>query len=196
MALGLNKGGGGKGGGKGRGAGGPKGGPKGADGAGRKGRGGKGGEGGGGGGGKPGLPGALQQARMAAIAFRKASGRPLGVAEGLGMVEAARVLGLTLAEPDAGHDAVDAAGRRLKLRVRGAGGEVKGPLRLGPDKAEWDAMVLVMLDPRYRAKAMFEADRAAAKTAAGDKGRVPPAEFRKIAKKVWEAEAHDEGAGE
>ncbi|MGR3782088.1 MAG: hypothetical protein ACU0DT_12610 [Albimonas sp.] len=133
---------------------------------------------------------------MAAIAFRKASGRPLGVAEGLGMVEAARVLGLTLAEPDAGHDAVDAAGRRLKLRVRGAGGEVKGPLRLGPDKAEWDAMVLVMLDPRYRAKAMFEADRAAAKAAAGDKGRVPPAEFRKIAKKVWEAEAHDEGAGE
>ena len=80
--------------------------------------------------------------------------------------------------------------------MRGAKGEVKGPLRLGPDKAEWDAMVLVMLDQRYRAKAMLEADRAAIKAAAGDKPRLPPAEFRKIAKKVWEAEAHDESAGE
>ena len=184
MALALKKGGKGQGGGGGKGRGGG-----GAGGGGQKGGGQKGG-------GKLGLPGALKQARMAALAFRKATGRPLGAAEGIGVAEAARILGLTFAEADAGHDATDASGRRLKLRVRGAKGEIKGPLRLGPDKAEWDAMVLVMLDQRYRPKAIFEADRAAAKSAAGDKPRLPPQEFRKVAKKVWEAEAHDEGAEE
>ncbi|MDF2233917.1 hypothetical protein P2H44_15255 [Albimonas sp. CAU 1670] len=191
MALALKKrgnGNGGQGGGGGKGGGG---GGKGR-GQGRGEGGGGGGKGGGGGGGGGGLPGALKQARMAALAFRKATGRPLGAAQGLGAAEAARLLGLTLAEPDANYDATDAAGRKLRLAVRGAKGEATGPLRLGKDEAEWQAVVLVMLDARYRAKAIFEADRAAMKAAAGDKPRLPPAEFRKIARKLWEAEAPEE----
>lgn len=197
MALALKKGGGGQAGGKNRGGGGGGQG-RGGGGGGQGGGGGKGkaggnaGNGNGGGGGKMGLAGALKQARMAALAFRKATGRPLGAAEGLGVAEAVRILGLTLAEPKSSFDATDSAGRRLKLRVRGAKGEIKGPLRLGPDKAEWDAMALVVLDARYRAQTVFEADRAAVKAAAGDKPRLPPAEFRKIATKVWEAEAPEE----
>ena len=186
MALALKKGGGGQAGGKNRGGGGGGGvqgrggggGGQGGGGGGGKGKaGGNAGNGNGGGGGKMGLAGALKQARMAALAFRKAT---------------VRILGLTLAEPKSSFDATDSAGRRLKLRVRGAKGEIKGPLRLGPDKAEWDAMALVVLDARYRAQTVFEADRAAVKAAAGDKPRLPPAEFRKIATKVWEAEAPEE----
>ncbi|SFH68526.1 hypothetical protein [Albimonas pacifica] len=185
MALGENKGGdapAGKGRGKGRGA--KAGGPKGRKG----GQGGKGGAGGA----RPALAAALKQARLAALAFRRTTGRPLGAAESIGALEAVRALGLTLARRNAGHDATDASGRRLKLQVRGAKGDVKGPLRLGPDKAEWDAMALVMLDGRYRLRAVFEADRAAVKAAAGDKPRLPAAEFRKVAKKVWDGEAPEE----
>lgn len=138
-----------------------------------------------------GLQAALKQARVAALAFRKITGRPLGAASGLGLAEAARVLGLKFAAPEAAFDATDPAGRRVKVAVRGAKGEIKGPLRLGGDEAEWDALVLVMLDARYQAKTMFEADRAALKAAAGDKPRLSVADYRKVAKKTWESAEAD-----
>lgn len=61
----------------------------------------------------------LERARAVAIDYYRLTGRPLGITGELGEIEAARLLGLTLAPPrEAGFDAIDAAGHRYQVKAR------------------------------------------------------------------------------
>jgi hypothetical protein len=61
----------------------------------------------------------LARAKQVAIDYYRLTGKPLGITGEVGEYEAARLLGLTLADARApGYDATDQTGRRYQIKAR------------------------------------------------------------------------------
>lgn len=141
----------------------------------------------------------VNQARNVALAYRRLTGRPLGVTGEVGEYEAIRRLGLQLAPVRAaGFDAVDAEGRRYQVKARCLPGGASKAQRLGSIKIDspWDAVLLVLMGEDLVATEIWEADRAAvveALSAPGSKARnergaLAVSKFKSIGRLVWSKE--------
>jgi hypothetical protein len=111
----------------------------------------------------PDLTAIVADAKRLAKQYRQLTGRPLGVTGEIAELEAARLLGLTLAPArQAGWDAIDpASGRRYQIKGRVFGAHASSGQRLGSLSAddEWDAVLLVLLNDEYEVQAIWEAER-------------------------------------
>lgn len=105
----------------------------------------------------------LFELRRNALRYEKLRGRPLGVTSKIGELVAAQTLDLHLAPVDCDHDVVDANGARICVRSRLIDDlEETGPLCVNGLKfdADWDDVMLVLLDRRYDPVAIYRARRA------------------------------------
>jgi len=140
----------------------------------------------------------IGSAKKIARRYRDLTGRPLGITGEVAEYEACRLLGLELADVRSpGYDAVrKVAGAFVRLQIKArvliherAGG------RMGSidTKKQWDAALLVILNPDFEPLAIYEAPRAlvvAAIEKPGSKARnerhaLSVQQFRSIAEKVW-----------
>lgn len=141
----------------------------------------------------------LGEVKRLAREYRELTGRPLGVTGEVAEYEAARFLGLELAAVrQAGYDAIRATtegSQRLQIKGRCILPNSKPGQRVGGinlDK-EWDAVLLVLLDDRYDATAMYEADRAAVEAALlapgskarNERGSLAVSQFKSIGWSIW-----------
>jgi hypothetical protein len=122
----------------------------------------------------------LRTAKDIARRYRQLTGKPLGITGEVAEYEAARLLNLELTPArQAGYDAMERKGRKLRrLQIKGRclppgckPGQRLGSIRL---EHEWDAVLMVILDERFDAVEIYEADRAAiaaALSAPGSKAR-------------------------
>jgi hypothetical protein len=146
----------------------------------------------------------VRAAKQIAGAYYRATGRPLGCTAEIAEHEAARLLGLTLADVrEPGYDAVDCNGRKLQIKARclmkGTGGQRIGRLDLNKP---WDAALLVLLDAELEVVAIHEAARdalTAALIAPGSKSRnergaLSVSKFKQVGRQVWSAQ--EQGAAE
>lgn len=139
----------------------------------------------------------LERARAVAIDYYRLTGRPLGITGELGEIEAARLLGLTLAPArEAGFDAIDAAGHRYQVKARWLTNEAnRKSQRVGGIKLThpWDSVLLVILDKDFRAVGIWAAGREAITAALGapgsrarnERGALAVSQFKRIAARVW-----------
>ncbi|MCA8932740.1 MAG: hypothetical protein KDA49_09760, partial [Rhodospirillaceae bacterium] len=95
----------------------------------------------------------LEQARTLAIEYKQITKKPLGIAGEYGEYVAAKLLNLRLLEArTAGHDAIDADGRKVQIKARVLNpGTPRNVQRMGRIRwlHEWDSVVLVLLDEAY-----------------------------------------------
>ncbi len=138
----------------------------------------------------------LKRARRAAVDYYRLTGKPLGITGEIGEYEAAKRLGLTLAEArEPGYDATDRRGRRIQIksrsipRSRKPTGQRMGVIRLEHD---WDVVLLVLMDETFKPTAMYEASRGKVKAAlrktnsrARARGALAITEFIRFGKRVW-----------
>jgi hypothetical protein len=141
----------------------------------------------------------LASAKRLARRYRELTGRPLGVTGEVAEYEAVNLLGLELAPVrTAGYDAIERAGtRRRRLQVKGRCllPGCKPGQRLGKIdvKKPWDAVLLVILDAKFNAIAIYDAPRnkvCAALAAPGSKSRnergaLSVSKFKSIARLRW-----------
>jgi hypothetical protein len=139
----------------------------------------------------------LERARAVAIDYYRLTGRPLGITGELGEIEAARLLGLTLAPArEAGFDAIDAAGHRYQVKARWLTDEAnRKSQRVGGIKLThpWDSVLLVILDKDFQAVGIWAAGREPITTALGapgsrarnERGALAVSQFKRIARRVW-----------
>lgn len=145
----------------------------------------------------------LAKAKQAAVDYYRLTGKPLGITGEVGEYEAARLLGLTLADARApGYDATDNAGRRYQIKSRAisAAGRKKSQ-RLGSIKLdyEWEAVLLVLMDDLLQTQEIWEADRndiidaltAPGSRARNERGALAVSKFKQIGKQVWPEETKD-----
>lgn len=141
----------------------------------------------------------LERAKQAAIDYYRLTGKPLGVTGEVGEYEAARLLGLTLADARApGYDATDQSGRRYQIKARAFSdaGRRKSQ-RLGSIKLDhaWEAVLLVLMDENLGTLEIWEAERSAVaealyapgSKARNERGALAVSSFKRIAKRVWPA---------
>jgi hypothetical protein len=144
----------------------------------------------------------LSEVKRLAVRYRELTGRPLGVTGEVAEYEACRLLGLEPAPVRSpGYDAIrhldDGTAELVQIKGRcilpGAGRSQQiGGIKLG-DK--WDAVLLVLLDERLEATAIFRADRALVEEALrapgsrarNERGALSVAKFRQISEKLWPA---------
>ena len=141
----------------------------------------------------------LRRAKQVAIDYYEMTGKPLGITGEVGEYEAARHLGLSLADARApGYDATDDDGRRYQIKSRSfsaAGG--RKSQRMGSIKRdhEWDAVLLVLMDENFQTLEIWKAMRDAVAEALdkpGSKARnvrgaLAVSQFKKIGCQVWAA---------
>jgi hypothetical protein len=138
----------------------------------------------------------IELARHIAGAYKRLTGRPLGITGEVAEYEAARLLGLELAEVRApGYDALRGSERiQIKGRVLGPG--AKPCERLGSIKRDypWETVLFVSLNEDLRPTGIWEASRAAVEAAlsrteskARQRGALSVAEFKAIGRQVWHA---------
>jgi len=122
----------------------------------------------------------LREAKALAQEYRRLTGKPLGITGEIAEYEAAHILHLELtAARQAGYDAIeirDGVQRRLQIKGRCLLPNCKPSQRLGSidTKKEWDAVLMVLLDENFDARAIYEAERpaiVAALTTPGSKAR-------------------------
>ena len=122
----------------------------------------------------------LREAKALAQEYRRLTGKPLGITGEIAEYEAAHILHLELtAARQAGYDAIeirDGVQRRLQIKGRCLLPNCKPSQRLGSIdiKKEWDAVLMVLLDENFDARAIYEAERpaiVAALTTPGSKAR-------------------------
>jgi hypothetical protein len=146
----------------------------------------------------------LAEVKRLAVRYRELTGRPLGVTGEVAEYEACRLLGLELAPVRSpGYDAIRHLDDGTVELV-----QIKGRCILpGPGRSQqigginvvdrWDAVMLVLLDERLEATAIFRADRgsveealqAPGSRARNERGALSVARFRRIGEKVWPADA-------
>src|SRR5688572_338220 len=107
----------------------------------------------------------LREAKALAVEYYSLTGRPLGVTGEVAEYEAALALGLelTLAR-QAGYDAIErgqSAIRKLQIKGRCLQENCKPSQHLGSIRrdADWDAVLMVILDHRFDAVEIHEAQR-------------------------------------
>lgn len=139
----------------------------------------------------------IEQARRIAGAYRRLTGRPLGITGEVAEYEAARILGLQLAEARApGYDAMR-GDERIQIKGRVLTADAKPGQRLGSIKLDypWETVMFVALDDDLQPTGIWEASRAAVEVAlsrteskARKRGSLSVSEFKTIGRKVWPAE--------
>ncbi len=144
----------------------------------------------------------LGKTKALAREYYDLTGRPLGITAEIAEYEAARLLDLSLAPVrQSGYDAirVTADGHEEKLQIKGrylpAG--TKRSQRIGRIRLdrEWDIVLLVLLDERFQAAAIYEAGRtevmkaitASGSRARNERGQLSVAKFKAIGKRAWQA---------
>lgn len=143
----------------------------------------------------------LQAAKRLAREYYRLRQRPLGITGEVAEYEAARLLGLRVADArQPGYDTWRTkGGRRDRIQVKGRvilPGAKRGQ-RIGSIDLtkKWDTVVLVLLDEHYDATEILEAGRRAvtkALTAPGsrarnERGALSVEKFRSIGRVVWRA---------
>jgi hypothetical protein len=141
----------------------------------------------------------LREAKLLAREYYELTGRPLGITGEVAEYEAARLLGVKLsAVRQTGYDAFRRKGRSkelLQIKGRCLPTGSKPGQRLGAIQLhkEWDVVLMVLLDERFEATAIYEADRqaiTAALTAPGsrsrnERGQLGVAKFKSIGRRIW-----------
>lgn len=143
------------------------------------------------------LAAVLERARAVAIDYYRLTGRPLGGTGEIGELEAARLLGLTLAPVrEAGFDATDDSGHQYQIKTRWlTGGAVRASQRVGGIKLThpWHSVLLVVLDKDLRAEGIWAAERdtieqalsAPGSRARNERGALAVSQFKRIGRRVW-----------
>ena len=141
----------------------------------------------------------LARAKRAAVDYYRLTGKPLGITGEVGEYEAARLLGLTLADARIpGYDATDDSGIRYQIKSRAIPDPRRAnSQRLGTIKPaqEWDAVLMVLMDQALQALEIWQAERdvvVAALDAPGSKARnqrgaLSVSKFRQIGTRIWAA---------
>jgi len=141
----------------------------------------------------------LCQAKAIAKEYYRLTGRPLGITGEVAEFEVARILGVDLAEVrQLGFDAVRrTTDGTVKLQIMGRcfGPDAKPGQQLGSIQLskDWDAVLMVLLDPDFEAREIWEADREAIEAALkkpgsvarNERGALGVACFKRIGKLVW-----------
>lgn len=137
----------------------------------------------------------IERARLVAADYYRVTGRPLGITGEIGEYDAARLLGLKLAEVRmAGYDAIKQDGTKVQIKTRYLREENENARRVPAIKMthDWDTAMLVLLDEDFNTRAIYEASRdviAAEVIKPGDKARARGAiglgAFKKLAKQIW-----------
>jgi hypothetical protein len=142
----------------------------------------------------------LRSAKAIAKEYYRLTGRPLGITGEVAEYEAARLLGVELAEVrQAGYDAVrrrpDGGVDLIQIKGRCFARGFESGQRLGTIQLErkWDVVMMVLLDPDFEAREIYEARRpeiSAALSAPGSVARnerssLPVAKFRSIGTLLW-----------
>jgi hypothetical protein len=144
---------------------------------------------------------AMVVADVKAVAKRYAAltGKPLGVTGEIAELEAARLLGVRLADArQAGYDAIrvgQEGEEKIQIKGRCFAEDCNPGQRMGSIRFEhpWDAALLVLLDKSYDATAIYEARRAAIEVALkapgskarNERGALSVSKFISIGKMVW-----------
>jgi hypothetical protein len=136
----------------------------------------------------------IEQARQLARAYKKLTGKPLGITGEVAEFEAARLLGLVLAEARApGYDALRGA-ERIQIKGRVIGKNAKPGQRVGAIKFDypWETVMLVVLDDDFQPVEIHEMSREAAEAVlsateskARKRGAMAVSTFRAKGQKVW-----------
>jgi hypothetical protein len=141
----------------------------------------------------------LAEAKALAQRYRALTGKPLGITGEVAEYEAARLLGVALTPArQAGYDATETRdGGKFHLQIKGRcildgskPGQRMGSIDMGK---EFDAVLLVMLDERYEATAIFEASRDAViaalsspgSKARNERGQLAVSKFKAIGRVRW-----------
>lgn len=140
----------------------------------------------------------LNDVKTLAVEYYAATGKPLGVTGEIAEVEAARLLGLALADARSpGYDALDPSTtppRRIQIKGRRIGpNETWGRMPSINCTHEFDTVMLVLLRADYSVAEILEASRAAVQArlaAPGSKARnernsMGVSQFRTIATRIW-----------
>ena len=139
----------------------------------------------------------VARAKQMAIDYYRLTGKPLGITGEIGEYDAARLLGLTLADARApGYDATDQTGRRYQIKARAfsTSGRRKSQ-RLGSIEIDhdWDAVLLVLMDENLETLEIWQAERKAVaealsspgSRARNERGALAVSKFKQIGKRVW-----------
>jgi hypothetical protein len=141
----------------------------------------------------------LAQAKTLARDYYRLTRRPLGITGEVAEYEAARLLGVELAEVrQSGYDAIQRTPTgvlRLQIKGRCYGPDAKPGQRLGSlqlDK-EWDAVLMVLLNLDYEAREIWFAERPAVEKvlrepgsiARNKRGAMAVSKFKQIGRLVW-----------
>jgi len=141
----------------------------------------------------------LREVKKLGQEYRSLTGKPLGVTGEVAEFEAARILNLQLTGArQAGYDAIEhsnGSGRRLQIKGRCVLEGSKRSQRVGRIKvdAEFDAVLLVLLDQNFDATVIYEADRgpviaalmAPGSKARNEKGALAVSKFKAISRVRW-----------
>lgn len=144
----------------------------------------------------------VSEARRLATEYKKATGKALGISGEIAEFDAALQLNLELCEDRShGYDAIGKGireGKKIQIKGRAIFDEQKSGQRIGQLKTEqeWDSVVLVLMDEKYEASEIYEADReilmeALQETASSKRnkrGAMSIAKFKIIADLVWSRE--------
>ena len=142
------------------------------------------------------LRGTLVAVTAVARRCRELTGKPLGVTGEVGELVAAQLLGLQLADArQAGYDALGPDKRRIQIKTRCLQDHRKPGQQIGSINIqhEWDAVVLILLNPDYEPVAAFEAPRESiveallrpGSKARNERGALSVSKFRSIGRQVW-----------
>lgn len=141
----------------------------------------------------------LRETKSLAQRYYRLTSKPLGVTGEVAEYEASRLLGVRLSDArQAGFDAVgDRDGVEITYQIKGRcfdvtlrSGQRVGSLSL---KKKWDAVLLVLLDPNFETRAIWEASRSQltpALTRPGsrarlERGQIGVNQFLRVASCVW-----------
>ncbi|MBI3553008.1 MAG: hypothetical protein HY077_10880 [Elusimicrobia bacterium] len=143
----------------------------------------------------------MENVRSLAIDYYQETGKPLGITGEMAEFEAARIMKLELCDArQAGYDARRAGKlgpQRIQIKGRRIMDDSKPGQRLGRIRLdhEWDSVMLVLLDERYHAMEIFEAERHEVKQALekpgsrsrNERGALGVGKFKSIGRRVWTA---------
>lgn len=141
----------------------------------------------------------LRQAKALAKEYYRITGKPLGITGEVAEFEAARLLGVELSiVRQTGYDAIRRTSHgsvRLQIKGRcfaadGGPGQRLGSIQL--DK-EWDAVLMVLLDPDFEAREIWEAYREPiaqvltkpGSVARNERGAMAVNQFKRIGRLLW-----------
>lgn len=142
----------------------------------------------------------IEKVRPLALEYQNKTGKPLGITGEVAEFEAARILGLKLCHArQAGYDALRVQNGKVVTRINIKSKRLMNPRklkgRLGKIdlKKEWDSVMFVILDEKFEAFAIYEAQRKDIETAItkpgsksrNERGALAAQQFKSISTLCW-----------